>query len=212
MSVQDKLIFQVTVDRGRREELIAVAQAHPNLFSMLEIVAPQTPPYPNKSIFINYRRDDSEDVTGRMYDRLVQEFGKGSVFKDVEDILPGVDFRRVLEYEVSCTDVMLVVIGANWINRRNKRRLHDPNDFVRFEIETALKRNIPVIPVLVGRRARLPQGRHLPESIRDLVYRNAVPVRADPDFHRDMSRLIEGIITFFEMEPETPYLNVAVAD
>ncbi|MBZ0299281.1 MAG: toll/interleukin-1 receptor domain-containing protein, partial [Anaerolineae bacterium] len=140
---------------------------------------------------------------GRIYDRLAEEFGNGSVFKDVEDILPGVDFRRVLEHEVSCTDVMLAVIGAEWVNRENKRRLNDPNDFVRFEIETALKRNIPVIPVLVGRRARLPQARFLPPSLRDLVFRNAVPVRPDPDFHHDMDRLIDGIIALFEMTPET---------
>jgi hypothetical protein len=207
MLPQDKLVVQVTIDRGRRDELVEVAEAHPKLFSMLEIIAPQALPYPNKSLFINYRREDSENVVGRMYDRLAEEFGKGSVFKDVEDILPGVDFRRVLEYEVSCTDVMLVVIGPDWINRKNKRRLHDPNDFVRFEIETALERGIPVIPVLVRRRSRLPQRQHLPASLRDLVYRNAVEIRPDPDFHHDMRRLIQGIVTLFEMEHESPALS-----
>jgi hypothetical protein len=203
MSPQDKLIVQATIARSRREELVAVIDQHPNLFSEVQIITPSAPPYPHKSIFVNYRRADSEDVVGRIYDRLIVDFGKGSVFKDVEDILPGVDFRRVLEYEVSCTDVMLVVIGPDWLNRENKRRLHDPNDFVRFEIETALKRDIPVIPVLVRRRARLPQARHLPASLRDLVYRHAVSVRPDPDFHRDMDRLIEGIIALFELQPNS---------
>src|SRR5690606_5291647 len=201
MSPQDKLIVQVTIARNRREELVAVIDQHPNLFSEVQIITPPAPPYPHKSIFVNYRRADSEDVVGRIYDRLIVDFGKGSVFKDVEDILPGVDFRRVLEHEVASTDVMLTVIGPDWVNRENKRRLHDADDYVRFEIETALKRGIPVIPVLVRRRERLPQGRHLPPSLRDLLFRNTIQVRPDPDFHRDMDRLIDGIITLFEMEP-----------
>jgi hypothetical protein len=202
MLPQDKLLVQVMIDRSRRAELIEVIERHPTLFTEMEIITPSAPPFPHKSIFMNYRRDDSEDVVGRMYDRLTAEFGKGGVFKDVEDILPGVDFRRVLEHEVANTDVLLAVIGPDWLNRVNKRRLNDPNDFVRFEIETALKRDIPVIPVLVRRRTRLPQARHLPPSLRDFVYRNAVQVRPDPDFHRDMDRLIQGIITLFSQHTD----------
>ena len=204
MLPQDKLIAQVTIARNKRAELIAIAEQNPGLFSELQIITPEAPPYPHRSIFINYRREDSENVVGRIYDRLAQEFGKGSVFKDVEDILPGVDFRRVLEHEVASTDVMLVVIGPDWINRKNRGRLQQADDFVRLEIETALKRDIPVIPVLVRRRTRLPQRRHLPESLRDLVYRNAVAVRPDPDFHRDMDRLIQGIVTLFTRDADSP--------
>jgi len=200
MLPQDKLIAQVTIARNKRDELIEIAERHPDLFSELRIIKPDTPPFPQKSIFINYRREDSENVVGRIYDRLVQDFGKGSVFKDVEDILPGVDFRRVLEHEVVSTDVMLVVIGPDWLSQKNEQRLHSEDDFVRFEIETALKRDIPAIPVLVRRRMRLPQRHHLPESIRDLVYRNAVRVRPDPDFHPDMDRLTQGIVTLFERD------------
>jgi hypothetical protein len=203
MLPQDKLIIQATIARNHRDELATIIQNYPHVFSEVRIMPPPTPPYPTKSIFINYRRMDSEDVTGRMYDRLATEFGKGSVFKDVEDILPGVDFRRVLEHEVASTDVMLSVIGPDWVNRENKGRLNNANDYVRFEIETALKRGIPVIPVLVRRRERLPQSRHLPSSLRDLLFRNAVQVRPDPDFHHDMDRLIDGIINLFEMPPES---------
>jgi hypothetical protein len=203
MLPQDKLIIQATIARNHRDELATIIQNYPHVFSEMRIMPPPTPPYPTKSIFINYRRMDSEDVTGRMYDRLATEFGKGSVFKDVEDILPGVDFRRVLEHEVASTDVMLSVIGPDWVNRENKGRLNNANDYVRFEIETALKRGIPVIPVLVRRRERLPQSRHLPSSLRDLLFRNAVQVRPDPDFHHDMDRLIDGIINLFEMPPES---------
>jgi hypothetical protein len=97
-----------------------------------------------------------------------------------------------------------VLIGQTWSNRVNKARLFDPNDFVRFEIEIALRRGIPVIPLLVQRRSIMPQRRRLPDSIKDLVYRNAREIRPDPDFHRDMDRLIEGIHELFSKEPEAP--------
>ena len=198
MLPQDKLIVQMTIDRRRRDELVAIAEQNRGLFSELQILPPTMPPFPDKSIFINYRRADSENVVGRIYDRLALEFGKGSVFKDVEDILPGVDFRPVLEREIAATDVMLTVIGPDWLSKLNKRRLNDPNDFVRLEIETALKRDIPVIPILVRRRERLPQKRHLPASIQDLVYRNALTARPDPDFHHDMDRLVQGLYALFD--------------
>jgi hypothetical protein len=197
MLQQDRLELRLTISRGNRERLVEIAEQHPDIFLELEIID-TSPPYPGKNIFINYRRSDSEDVCGRIYDRLVREFDRGSVFKDIEDIPPGVDFRQVLEREVAATDVMLVIIGQNWLNRTNKSRLHQADDFVRYEIETALRRGIPVIPVLVQRRVALPQRRHLPEPIRDLVYRTAREVRPDPDFHRDMDRLIRGIKDLFE--------------
>src|SRR5690606_42094263 len=99
------------------------------------------------------------------------------------------------------TDVMLTVIVPDLMYCDNKRRLNDADDFVRFEIETARKRGIRVIPVLLRRGERLPLSRYLPPRLRDLLFRNAVQVRPDPDFHRDMDRLIDGIITLFEMEP-----------
>ena len=73
-----------------------------------------------------------------------------------------------------------------------KTRLDDPGDFVRIEIESALKRQIPVIPVLV-RGASIPPAEQLPVSIQELSYRNGIAVRVDPDFHRDMDRLIEQL-------------------
>ena len=200
----DRIEVRLTIQRGSKARLVEIVQQHPDIFTAFEIVD-RAPPYPGKSIFINYRRSDSEDVCGRIYDRLAEEFDAGAVFKDIEDIPPGVDFRQVLEREVSSTDVMLVIIGQNWLNRQNKGRLHEADDFVRFEIETALKREIPVIPLLVQRRVTLPQRRHLPASIRDLVYRNALQVRPDPDFHRDMDRLIRGIRMIFDSDQTRPF-------
>jgi hypothetical protein len=145
------------------------------------------------AIFISYRRDDTSDVTGRIYDRLIQHFGKQSVFKDVDSIPLGVDFRKHLGDSVGRCDVLLTVIGKQWlIGDLGHRRLDDVRDFVRIEIEAALRRDIPVIPVLV-QTAPVPRPEDLPETLQSLVYRNGVPVRPDPDFHQDMDRLIRGI-------------------
>jgi hypothetical protein len=199
----DPIQVQLTVNAGQREKLTRLIQQNPDVFAQVRITT-SAPPYPDKSIFINYRRDDSEDVCGRIYDRLIQEFGRGSVFKDVDDIPAGVDFRQVLEREVGSTDLMLVLIGPDWDNRVNRGRLNDPNDFVRFEIETALRRGIPVIPVLVRRRTALPPKNDLPAPLQDLVFRNARPVRADPDFHKDMDWIVGEIRAVFDLPPAAP--------
>ncbi len=147
-------------------------------------------------IFISYRRADSAAESGRIYDRLASVFGADHVFKDVDDILPGADFRQVLEQEVSRCDVLLAVIGPRWAtitDEDGRRRLHDPDDFVNVEVEAGLSRSdVLVIPLLVG-SASMPSPEELPENLRALCYRNGMPVRNDPDFHRDMQRLIERI-------------------
>jgi formylglycine-generating enzyme required for sulfatase activity len=142
-------------------------------------------------ILISYRREDSADVTGRIYDRLIQVFPQ-SVFRDVDSIPLGVDFRTYLDEQVAKCDVFLAVIGRDWLRgkgRKGKSRLEDPGHFVRIEIESALKRQIPVIPVLV-QGAKIPEAQRLPTSIQDVSYRNGIVVRPDPDFHKDMDRLI----------------------
>lgn len=144
-------------------------------------------------ILISYRREDSADVTGRIYDRLIQHFERETVFKDVDSIPMGVDFRIYLDEQVAKCEVFLAVIGRDWMQNlgsMGRTRLDDPMDFVRLEIESALKRQIPVIPVLVS-GASIPLAERLPASLQDLSYRNGISVRRDPDFHRDMDRLIE---------------------
>jgi hypothetical protein len=149
-----------------------------------------------EKIFLSYRRDDSADATGRIYDRLVQRFGKEQIFKDVDSIPLGVDFREHLGNVVGRCNLVLVVIGDRWIDagQAGARRLDDVADFVRIEIEAALERKIPVVPVLV-RGATIPADSALPPSLRALAYRNGMSVRPDPDFHRDMDRLIAGLET-----------------
>lgn len=162
----------------------------------------QTPPVnkPARSprIFISYRRADSADITGRIYDRLAGHFGESAIFKDVDSIPPGVDFKEHLEKAVGKCKVFLAVIGERWLEATDSlqnNRLQDPRDFVRIELEAALDRKILVVPLLV-RGASMPEEENLPPSLRKLVYRNAISVRSDPDFHRDMDRLIAAIASY----------------
>ena len=147
------------------------------------------------SIFISYRRSDSADIAGRIYDRLLDEYGRASIFKDVDSIPLGTDFKEFLNRKVSECDFVLAIIGDHWLDARDdtgRRRLDDPQDFVRAEIESALEQDIPVIPLLV-RGAQMPEAENLPASLRTLVYKNGIPIRPDPDFHRDMDRLISAL-------------------
>jgi len=146
-------------------------------------------------IFISYRRQDSRDITGRIYDRLLRHWEAERIFKDVDNIDPGEDYRDVIDREIAGCSLFLAVIGPGWLTAKKadgKRRLDDPNDMVRIEIETALQRNQRVIPVIVG-EGRMPEIEELPESLHELADRHAFPVRPDPDFHRDMDRLVKLI-------------------
>ena len=150
---------------------------------------------PAGCVLISYRRSDSADIAGRIYDRLVEEFGPDPVFKDVDSIPLGIDFKHHLDQKVGESSVFLAIIGDQWLQAADaggKRRLDDPEDYVRIEIESALKRGIPVIPLLV-RGAQMPEEESLPESLRKLVFMNGIAIRPDPDFHNDMDRLIAAI-------------------
>jgi hypothetical protein len=160
-------------------------------------------------IFISYRRDDTADITGRIYDRLVVKFGKQAVFKDVDSIPLGVNFKRYLNNIVEQCVVELVIIGKDWlamVDERGQRRLDDPRDFVRVEIEAALDRDIPVIPLLVA-GAEIPREEELPSSIAELAYRNGMEVGRDPYFHRAMDRLISSIENWLERKSIDPSAN-----
>src|SRR5664279_1194063 len=146
-------------------------------------------------IFISYRRSDNPDAVGRIYDRLLAEFGKAQVFKDVDSIPLGQDFRGHLNSIVSECGVMLAIIGPRWTDASNKagqRRLEDPDDFVRIELEAALTRDIPVVPVLVA-HAPIPLASELPASLASMAFRQSIEVRPDPDFHNDATRLVSAL-------------------
>jgi hypothetical protein len=147
-------------------------------------------------IFISYRRSDSKIFTGRILDHLTRAFGNRNVFRDIEDISAGRDFRKVLSDAVNEADIMLVMIGPQWASitdASSNKRLFDPQDFVRFEVESALKRTgIIIIPVLLL-NTPMPTSEELPVELRELLYRNAVVIRDDPDFSTDIQRLVSQI-------------------
>jgi len=157
-------------------------------------------------IFISYRRDDTADTCGRIYDRLVMAFGKAAIFMDVDAIPVGVRFPQYIAETIQRTSVQLVVIGPHWLDATTddgERRLDIPSDFVRQEIEAALRRGIPVIPILV-QGATMPPAGGLPPSLRDLASHNAIPVRRNPDFDNDMRRLIDALTRWVAPAPP-PY-------
>jgi len=147
-------------------------------------------------IFVSYRRADSQAITGRLYDRLLAAFGRRNVFKDVNVILPGSAFGEVIAQELDRCGVMLVVIGTQWLtltDDRGRRRLDDPDDWVRTEVRAGLRRpKMRVIPVLVD-NANMPARTSLPPDLQPLCDRQAAQVRHDPDFDRDVSLLIRQI-------------------
>lgn len=148
-----------------------------------------------KRIFLSYRRKDSQDIIGRIYDRLVRDFGDDAVFKDVDSIPLGVDFRTHIAMQLENCEYFLAVIGKDWLRITGEdgmRRIEDAKDHVRLETQVALKKGIPVIPVLV-RGAQVPAAADLPGDLQDLSFRNGLSVRPDPDFHRDMDRLVSQI-------------------
>jgi uncharacterized membrane protein YeaQ/YmgE (transglycosylase-associated protein family) len=145
------------------------------------------------SVFVSYRRGDSADVTGRIRDHLVRHFGQEAVFTDVDSIPLGVDFRQHLDRAVGQCEVLVAVVGPEWaVASESETNPLGNRDYVRIEIEAALKRDIPVIPVLVG-GAAMPSDEDLPESIAAFSYRNATKIRPDPDFQSDISRLIQSL-------------------
>src|SRR5262249_55943197 len=146
------------------------------------------------TIFINYRREDSISIAGRLYDRFSHTFGRKNIFMDVDHIPAGVDFEAHLNSQVAACEIMLVVIGPRWLEAKDEnggRRLGKPDDFVTIEIVTALNRNIRVIPVLVE-GARMPRVGELPDPLKALARRQAVE-RGQLHFGRDAEALVERV-------------------
>ena len=146
------------------------------------------------AIFVSYRRSDSQGEAGRLFDDLVKHFGEHMVFMDVVGIEAGRDFRKAIEESVAQCGALLVVMGPTWLNAKDEngaRRLDDPADFVRIETASALRRDIPVIPVLV-RAAEMPRAEQLPEAIRELAYRNCIEL-THARWRSDIQLLVEAL-------------------
>lgn len=165
------------------------------------------------SIFLSYRREDSEGQAGRLYDDLVAVFGSDSVFMDVAAIEPGRDFRKSIDQSLNSCGVFLSLIGRSWLTAKDasgQRRLDDPADFVRIETGAALKRDIPVIPVLVqGASALKPD--QLPDDLKELAFRNAVEL-THARWDSDIQVLIKALRSHISQSSPKPESERAQPD
>lgn len=158
-------------------------------------------------IFISYRRQETAYPAGWLYDRLASRYGDSQIFKDVDSIEPGDDFVEVITNAVGNCDVLLALVGDEWLtiaDADGKRRLDDPNDFVRLEIEAALTRNVRVIPILVD-GSRMPRAEEVPASLAGLVRRQALelsPARFDSDTGR-LVRVIDKTLAEMRTADDT---------
>jgi hypothetical protein len=147
-------------------------------------------------IFVSYRRAETAYPSGWLYDKLAQRFGQDQVFKDIDSIELGEDFVEVITAAVAKCDVLLALIGRQWLtisDESGRRRLDNPVDFVRLEIEAAIKRNIRIIPILVD-GARIPRVDELPSSLAKLAQRQALELSSSR-FDFETSRLLSALET-----------------
>ena len=147
-----------------------------------------------RTVFVSYRRGDSEGQARSLNFELVKLIGKDSVFMDVDSIALGRDFRHVLHERLESCDIMLALIGPGWLDAQDaagNRRLESATDLVRQEIAAALKRNIPVTPVLL-QGAQMPPPERLPEDIRELVYRNGFEL-GHSTWESDVSEMVRRL-------------------
>lgn len=150
-------------------------------------------------ITISYRREDSEAITGRIFDRLSTIYGRDALFRDIDSIPPGIDFRDHIANALHSSDIVVIIIGPRWLGRAQggHSRIDAEADFVRIEVETALKLGIPVIPVLIG-TTRMPRPEQLPETLRELPFRNAVRIDTGQDFDLHMGQFIHDLNEIIE--------------
>jgi hypothetical protein len=162
-----------------------------------------TPANPvKKNVFISYRVQDTSGETGRLVDALKNHFEEDQVFMDIDKIEPGVDFTEVISRSLDICDVMLAIIGPNWQGRDSNglSRIKKPDDWVRLELSTALKRNIRVVPVLVD-GATLPDVSELPEDLEGLSRRQTYEI-SNKRWRYDTEQLINFLQTSIGVKPK----------
>jgi TIR domain len=148
-----------------------------------------------RKVFISYRREDAKWQAREIYRALTRVLPHDNVFMDIDSIGPGEDFVVALERSLDQCDILLALIGPGWIDARDPKsgrsKLENPNDFVRLEINKALVRGIPVVPVLLD-GASIPDKDKLPDDLEKLALRNAEFVEhrtADTDIERLIKKL-----------------------
>jgi hypothetical protein len=148
-----------------------------------------------EKIFISYRRDDSRYQARMIHAAFCKVIPSDHVFMDVNSIAPGANFRKILKDWVDQCEVLLALIGPGWIDARDvktkMRRLDNKSDFVRIEIGEALKRGIPVVPVILD-DAPMPDAELLPDDLKELADRQAEFVEYRT-FDADVERLIRKL-------------------
>ncbi|HUS21508.1 MAG TPA: TIR domain-containing protein [Aeromicrobium sp.] len=148
--------------------------------------------------FLSYRRSDSEGYAGRLRDALANRLGSDRVFMDVDTLQPGEDFQQTIAQAIRMSDVLLAIIGPTWLHATDEgghRRLDDPEDLVRREIELALIHGTTVIPVLV-QGATMPAARALPPGIASLAEKNALVIG-----NTDWAYKVEYLLSLLERKP-----------
>jgi uncharacterized protein YecT (DUF1311 family) len=155
------------------------------------------------NILISYRRTDSDVFAGRIRDKIADRFGPESVFMDIDNIPFGRDFRTHVRDALGASDVVIVVIGSRWLGaaKSGLARILDETDPVRIEVETALQKGVPVIPVLAG-DTRMPKPTQLPDTLKDFAFINAATVDTGRDFHPHMERVLRSIEAILEGRPD----------
>jgi TIR domain len=146
------------------------------------------------NIFISYRHDDDAGFAGRLGDHLKASFRVNQVFFDVDSVDAGLNFAMVVDKQLAHCDVLLAVIGRDWItgtDKAGRRRLDDPRDFVRIEIEAALKQRKLVVPVLV-QNVSMPRREELPSGLKPLAGLNAIH-RTHERFRAEAKSLIHKL-------------------
>ena len=168
------------------------------------------PAGPTPKIVLSYRRSDSA-MAGRIFDRLAQHFGKSNLF--IDDNVPfGVDFRKQIDDALQASDVLVALVGEKWLGPQagGKLRIMNDADPVRVELETALKRNVTVLPVLLDGTS-MPDPADLPEGIRDFAYRNAIEVESGrgPDWTRRLAQFDDKTTdTIYYMGTDDPLVRI----
>ncbi len=163
-------------------------------------------------VCISYRRSDSMAITGRIFDRLVQHFGADAIFMDIDDIPFGVDFREHIDNTIRQSDVLVAVVGAAWLGPRDgdEDRIRQPADPVAIEIQTALERQVHIVPALVD-GAAMPDESRLPERLAEFANLNAVDITSGRDFSIHVDRLIRAIETLSGKEGPKPAASPVAA-
>jgi Domain of Unknown Function (DUF1080)/TIR domain len=159
-------------------------------------------------LFISYRRADHPELLRGLYNRLVAEYPSARVFRDIDNLVGGLPFPDQLRDALAASSLVLVIIGPAWAtitDQTGQRRLDDPHDYLRRELEQALASPVRVVPVLIA-NAGMPRTEDIPTSLHPLLLLHALPLRLDR-FEKDVMRLLKHIDPDMRQRPSMPLFN-----